>query len=95
MMLRITKTSKSPKSTKAASASLITCTSKSNQRLGKACPRLCEQSIRELLPLPIKEVRARLNITPAARYKQAHGIWRGMGIDPYDLLGKNAAKLAA
>ena len=62
------------------------------QRLGKACPRLCEQSIKELLPLPIEEVRARLNITPAMHYKEAHGIWRGMGIDPYDLLGKNAAK---
>lgn len=66
------------------------------QRLGKACPRLCEQSITELLPLPIEEVRKRLNITPATRYKEAHAIWHGMGIDPYDLLGKNAAtKLAA
>jgi ubiquinone biosynthesis protein COQ4 len=37
-----------------------------------------------------------LNITPATRYKEAHAIWHGMGIDPYDLLGKNAAtKLAA
>ncbi|SCY39523.1 ubiquinone biosynthesis protein COQ4 [Novosphingobium aromaticivorans] len=65
------------------------------QRLGKACPRLCEQSITELLPLPIEEVRRRLNITPAERYREAHTIWSGMGIDPYDLLGKNASKLAA
>lgn len=66
------------------------------QKLGKACPRLCEQSISELLPLPIEEVRQRLNITPAVYYQQCHAIWRSMGIDPYDLLGKSAqAKNAA
>lgn len=66
------------------------------QKLGKACPRLCEQSISELLPLPIEDVRQRLNITPAVYYQQCHAIWRSMGIDPYDLLGKNAqAKSAA
>ncbi len=66
------------------------------QKLGKACPRLCEQSISELLPLPIEDVRQRLNITPAVYYQQCHAIWRSMGIDPYDLLGKNAqAKNAA
>lgn len=56
------------------------------QRLGKACPRLCEQSITELLPLPLEEVRRRLNITPATNYQRCHQIWRGMGINPYDLL---------
>lgn len=64
------------------------------QKLGKACPRLCEQSITALLPLPIEQVRRQLNITPAEHYRHAHAIWRGIGIDPYDLLGKNA-KLAA
>lgn len=58
------------------------------QRLGKACPRLCEQAITELLPLPLDEVRRRLHITPARHYHRAHAIWRSMGIDPYDLLGK-------
>ena len=57
------------------------------QRLGKACPRLVEMSIRELLPLPLEEVRRRLNITPASKYQQAHAAWRAMGVDPYDLLG--------
>jgi ubiquinone biosynthesis protein COQ4 len=65
------------------------------QRLGKACPRLVEQPIRELLALPLEEARRRLNISPARHYQQAHEIWRGMGIDPYDLLGQQAAKLAA
>jgi len=59
------------------------------QKLGKACPRLIETSITELLPLPIEEVRRRLNITPARHYLRAHQVWRGMGIDPYDMLGKN------
>ena len=56
------------------------------QRLGKACPRLCEQSISALLPLPIEEARRRLAITPATNYQRCHQIWRGMGLDPYDLL---------
>jgi len=56
------------------------------QRLGKACPRLCEQSITELLPLPLEEVRRRLNITPPRHYHQAHAVWRAKGIDPYHLL---------
>ncbi len=58
------------------------------QRLGKACPRLLEQSITELLPLPIEDVRRRLNITPAQFYHKAHAEWKALGVDPYDLLGK-------
>jgi ubiquinone biosynthesis protein COQ4 len=65
------------------------------QRLGKACPRLVEQPIRELLAMPIEDVRQRLNITPAVNYSKAHDVWRGMGIDPYDLLGAAAKKKAA
>jgi ubiquinone biosynthesis protein COQ4 len=59
------------------------------KRLGKACPRLIETSITELLPLPIEDVRRRLNITPAVHYQRAHQVWRDMGVDPYDMLGKN------
>lgn len=61
------------------------------QRLGKACPRLCERAIGEILPLPYEEARRRLNITPAVHYQRAHRVWRSLGIDPYDLLGKNKA----
>lgn len=60
------------------------------QRLGKACPRLCEQAISELLPLPLETARARLNITRPTYYHQAHAVWRALGVDPYDLLGKAA-----
>ena len=61
------------------------------QRLGKACPRMAEQPILDLLPLPLEEARARLNITPPELYFEAHRIWRGMGVDPYDVLGRKAA----
>lgn len=64
------------------------------KRLGKACPRLCEQSITDLLPLPVEDVRQKLNITPAVHYQQAHARWAKIGIDPYDLLGKNLTKVA-
>ncbi len=63
------------------------------QRLGKACPRLAELSVRDLLALPLEEARARLGITPATYYHEAHRIWRGQGIDPYDVL--RSAPLAA
>ena len=61
------------------------------QRLGKACPRLVEQPILELLLLPLDEVRRRLKITPAGQYNEVHNVWRGLGLDPYDLLAPKAA----
>lgn len=60
------------------------------QKLGKACPRLVEQSILDLLPLPIDHVRAKLGITLPGKYAEAHQIWRGMGIDPHDMLAQAA-----
>lgn len=61
------------------------------QKLGKACPRIAEQPIRDLLSLPLEEARRRLNITPARYYAEAHAIWRANGIDPYNLLGTRKA----
>jgi ubiquinone biosynthesis protein COQ4 len=61
------------------------------QRLGKACPRLAELSVRELLPLPLAEARAKLNITPAFYYEECHRIWREGGIDPFAVLKPQAA----
>ncbi|WP_238339264.1 ubiquinone biosynthesis protein COQ4 [Novosphingobium ginsenosidimutans] len=63
------------------------------QKMGKACPRLVEMCISDLLPLPIEEVRAKLNIKPPSYYQQAHAMWRAAGIDPYDLMAP--AKQAA
>ncbi|HQV04840.1 MULTISPECIES: Coq4 family protein [unclassified Novosphingobium] len=56
------------------------------QKMGKACPRLVEMAITELLPLPIEVARARLNIAEPKFYRQAHAVWQGQGVDPYDLL---------
>lgn len=56
------------------------------QRMGKACPRLVEQPIKELLALPLEEARSRLNIAEPHYYRQAHSTWRAAGIDPYDLM---------
>ncbi|MBS0255720.1 MAG: hypothetical protein JSS36_11065 [Proteobacteria bacterium] len=60
------------------------------QKMGKACPRLCELPIRELLPLPIAEVRARLGIGEPSYYREVHATWRAAGVDPFDLLKKAA-----
>lgn len=62
------------------------------QRLGKGCPRLAEQPVLELLPLPIEEARRRLNITRPEHYHEAHRIWRAMGVDPYNILRPQAAQ---
>ena len=64
------------------------------QRLGKACPRLAELSIRDLLPLQLEEARAKLDITPATHYAECHRIWRGQGVDPYAVL-KSMKAMAA
>ena len=56
------------------------------QKMGKACPRLVEMAITELLPMPIAEVRKLLNIETPKFYTQAHAMWRAEGVDPYDLM---------
>ena len=61
------------------------------QRLGKACPRIGELPIRELLAMGLDEARAKLNITPARFYHEAHQVWQDNGIDPYDLLNEKQA----
>lgn len=61
------------------------------QRLGKACPRLTELSIRDLLPLPLEKVRADLRITPARHYKACHRVWRETGVDPFGVLKPQTA----
>jgi ubiquinone biosynthesis protein COQ4 len=55
-------------------------------RRGKPCPRLMEQSITALLPLPLDEARRRLGIVPGVVYGKAHAVWQAEGIDPRDLL---------
>ena len=61
------------------------------QKLGKACPRIAEQPIRELLAMPLDAARAKLNITPAKWYRAVHETWQDNGADPYDLLAEKRA----
>lgn len=56
------------------------------QKSGKACPRLVEMSIRDLLAMPLEEARQELGISQGQYYQQAHAMWRAAGIDPYDLM---------
>lgn len=63
--------------------------------LGKTCPPLIAQSIRELLAMDLADARQKLGITPAVWYGKCHEVWRSEGIDPYDLLAKQAKRLAA
>jgi ubiquinone biosynthesis protein COQ4 len=60
-------------------------------RTGKGAPSLMAQSIRELLPQPLEEVRAKLRIPAPAQYLECHRIWREEGIDPYNLLASPQA----
>jgi len=60
------------------------------RKLGRACPRISEQSILDLLAEPLESARKRLNITPPVYYQEAHRRLRARGIDPYDLLAKAA-----
>lgn len=61
------------------------------QRLGKACPRVAELSVSDLLAMPLDEARAILNITPPRYYDECHRIWRDTGVDPYQVLKPQAA----
>ncbi|QGN53807.1 Coq4 family protein [Novosphingobium sp. Gsoil 351] len=61
------------------------------QKLGKACPRIAEMPIRELLAMPLDEARRKLNITPAKHYAEAHRVWAQEGQDPYELMKPQTA----
>ncbi|MCP5396904.1 MAG: hypothetical protein H6918_09250 [Sphingomonadaceae bacterium] len=65
------------------------------QRLGKACPRVAEMSIRDLLKQPLEEARKAMDITPPKLYQQCHEEWRAKGIDPFDLLAPRKELAAA
>jgi len=63
------------------------------QKMGKACPRVAEMPIREVLAMPLEQARAKFNIARPRYYHEVHRLWRADGIDPYDLL--TAVKQAA
>lgn len=59
-------------------------------RHGRRCPRIVEQSIREILPLPLTEVRERYNVPEPLWYKKVHDIWKSDGVDPHAFLAKQS-----
>jgi len=61
------------------------------KRLGKACPRVVEMPIRELLAMPLEQARREMNIGQPIHYAAAHRAWQAEAIDPYDLLGQSKA----
>ncbi|GAB5489058.1 MAG: hypothetical protein Pars2KO_26280 [Parasphingorhabdus sp.] len=61
------------------------------RKMGRACPRITEESILEMLAQPLDELRKQMNIETPTAYLEAHKAYRSEGIDPYDLLGDQAA----
>ncbi|MEZ5708422.1 MAG: Coq4 family protein [Blastomonas sp.] len=56
------------------------------RKQGRACPRISEMNIMELLAMPLAEARRMLNITPPVHYRRAHEAFRAAGLNPYKLL---------
>lgn len=61
------------------------------KRTGRGAPPMIEQSILELLPMQLEEVRAKLNIPEPTHYQECHRIWREEGIDPFNLLASSVS----
>ena len=61
------------------------------RKIGKAAKDIMYEDLIALLPLPLDEVRERLNIKLPSAYHKAHEIMRAKGIDPYDMIGAQAA----
>jgi ubiquinone biosynthesis protein COQ4 len=59
-------------------------------RHGRLCPRIVEQPILELLPMPLATVRERLNVPDPYWYRTVHDVWREEGIDPHAFFAKQA-----
>lgn len=59
-------------------------------RHGRLCTRIVEQSIREMLPMQLTEVRERFNVPEPFWYKKVHDVWKSEGIDPHAFLAKQS-----
>lgn len=62
------------------------------KRFGKASPRICEESITDLLAEPLEAVRTRFNIAAPHHYHEVHRVLREEGRDPYDMLASTAGQ---
>lgn len=61
------------------------------RRIGAAAKDIAYEDLMALLPLPIEEVRAHLGIKLPTKYHEVHAEMRANGIDPYSVIGANAA----
>lgn len=62
-----------------------------SQRAGMACSRIAEESILELLTMPIDAVRRKLKVKPSRYYHEVHRVWRSEGLDPSKVMERKAA----
>tara|TARA_R110000824_G_scaffold97190_15_gene232171 strand:- start:1075 stop:2058 length:984 start_codon:yes stop_codon:yes gene_type:complete len=60
------------------------------QKMGKACPKINEENIAELLAQPLDVLRERLHIHTPRFYHEAHAKFRARNVDPYDMLAQAA-----
>ena len=60
------------------------------QKMGKACPKINEESIIDLLAQPLDVLRERLHIHTPHFYHEAHARFRAGNVDPYDMLAQAA-----
>ena len=61
------------------------------RRNGRLTSRIVEESILDLLPMQLDDVRARLNIATPSKYLAVLDIWQKEGIDPHAFLAKQDA----
>lgn len=58
------------------------------QLLGRACPPLAEQSIRDLLAMQTSDVRRQFGLKVPRLYDEVHRVWREEGLDPASVASK-------
>lgn len=58
------------------------------RRNGELTQRIVEQPIRELLPMPLEDVRRKLNVREPVKYRKVLDVFRSEGIDPHAFAAK-------
>ncbi len=58
---------------------------------GALAKNIISQDIVKLMAEPLEDARKRLNILPPTKYYKAHDVMRSEGIDPYGIIGAQAA----
>lgn len=61
------------------------------RKLGALAENIISQDILSLMEEPLEDARKRLNIQPPTAYNRVHEMMRSEGIDPYGVIGAQAA----